>query len=727
MLAFRGAVGEFPGRLHHRRRACSLAACNGGAGAKLSGEAGPPDRSLRRGRRERQRRAPGGHARARRPRRAARHRQPARGGRRARRGARGESGARRLHVVSRRRGEPRDQSESERQSSLRSDPRLRACGAARASTARPGRAPFRSGRFVQGIRRARALEAGAAQLRLERQRQLVPSRRGDVRIDDGRGHGSRALQGAVARARRSLERQGAAHVQQRGRDPASHQVGKIERPRGDGEPANAFDAGPSDDRGIGPAGLRSELLVRGARAGGDAAGDRRETERRAVEGAGGARGGDEPARGGRGAGRRHAGAGRRPHPRGKRAPRQTDPRSEDPLGMNKSANTYTRGVAEFVSGLRYEAIPREVRERAKLLILDSLGCALYGAHLEWCRILQRTLKKLDSSTACGVWGTSQKLSAPHAALANGTQVQGFELDDVHREGVLHVGAVVLPALVAVAELRGMNGRAFLTAAVARYEVGARVGLCMGQEHIGQGWHSGATLGVFSAAAGAARGLKLDADKTVHALGIAGTQAAGLMAAQYGAMVKRMHAGRSSQSGLYGALLAEGGFTGIADVFESEYGGFCTTFSRSQDRFRLAELTAGFGSMWQTMGVALKVYSCVGSHHTTLDALREMRPERPFGRQAVGKKLLYASQVTVDHGRWEYRPESLASAQMNLPFCAATLLLEGDCFVDQFRESIVADPKRLALAEKVEVRPDAGTSAKGTKYRHSVRVEVALEG
>jgi 2-methylcitrate dehydratase PrpD len=191
------------------------------------------------------------------------------------------------------------------------------------------------------------------------------------------------------------------------------------------------------------------------------------------------------------------------------------------------------------------------------------------------------------------------------------------------------------------------------------------------------------------------------------------------------MVKRMHAGRSSQSGLYGALLAQGGFTGIADVFESEYGGFCTTFSRSQDRFKLAELTAGFGRIWQTMGVALKFYSCVGSNHTTLDALREMRSERAFGAKDVKRIIVHASQVTVDHAGWKYRPESLASAQMNLPFCAATLLLEGDCFVDQFSEKIVADPKRLALAEKVEVRPDPEISAKGAKYRHSVRVEVIL--
>src|SRR5712692_6069469 len=94
-------------------------------------------------------------------------------------------------------------------------------------------------------------------------------------------------------------------------------------------------------------------------------------------------------------------------------------------------NVHTRGIAEFVSGLTYERIPAEVRERVKLLILDSLGCAIYGANLEWSRILQKTLGGLDSSRTTSVWGTGQKLSSPNAALVNGTQVQGFELDDVH--------------------------------------------------------------------------------------------------------------------------------------------------------------------------------------------------------------------------------------------------------------------------------------------------------
>ena len=389
---------------------------------------------------------------------------------------------------------------------------------------------------------------------------------------------------------------------------------------------------------------------------------------------------------------------------------------------------YTRDMAGFVSGLRYGAIPAEVRERIKLLILDALGCALYGAHLEWCRILRDTLGRIDKDASCSVWGTSLRLSAPHAALANGTQIQGFELDDVHRAGVLHVGAVVLPALLAIAELRrNLGGEEFLAAAVAGYEIGPRVGLCMGPEHIGQGWHSGATVGVFAAAAGAARGLRLDAGKAVHALGIAGTQASGLMAAQYGAMVKRMHAGRASQSGLYGALLAEQGFTGIEDVLESEYGGFCTTFSRSNDRFRLVELTAGLGETWQTMGVALKFYACVASNHTTLDALRELRARRGFGAEDVQKIVVHGSQVTADHVGWKYEPKGLTAAQLNLPFCVATYLLEGDCGVEQFTDAAVADPKRMALAERIEVKADPAITAKGASYRHAVRVEVQLRG
>ena len=392
----------------------------------------------------------------------------------------------------------------------------------------------------------------------------------------------------------------------------------------------------------------------------------------------------------------------------------------------KTDNPHTRAIADFVSGLTYEKIPAEVRERIKLLMLDSLGCAVYGANLEWCAILRSILEKLDTTRTTSIWGSDARLSSDHAALVNGTQVQGFELDDVHRKAVLHVGAVTLPALIAVAESHvRLSGRDFLTAAVAGYEIGPRVGLCMGQEHIGQGWHSGATVGIFSAAAGAARALKLNPEQTVHALGIAGTQSCGLMAAQYGAMVKRMHAGRAAQSGLYGALLAAEGFTGIVDVFEAPYGGFCTTFSRSQDRFNLSALSTDLGRNFETMGIALKFYSCVGSNHTTLDALAGIRKRRAFALDEVKEIVVYGSQVTADHVGWPYKPEGLTAAQLNLPFCVATLLIEGDVFVDEFKPDCVDDAARIALSRKVSVLHDPDITALGAAHRHKVRVEVHL--
>lgn len=390
-------------------------------------------------------------------------------------------------------------------------------------------------------------------------------------------------------------------------------------------------------------------------------------------------------------------------------------------------NHYTRGLARFVSGLRYEDLPAEVRHRAKLMVLDALGCGLYASDLQWSGLLRDVLMENDKTRACAVWGTSHRLSPVHATLCNGTQVQGFELDDVHREAVMHPGSVTVPPIVALAESRGgITGRDFLTAVVAGYEVGPRVGMCMGRQHLEQGWHTGATLGVFSSAAASSRLLGLDEERTTHAIGIAGTQSAGLMAAQFGSMVKRMHSGKSAQSGLYAALLAERGFTGIIDIFEAEYGGYCTTFSNSQDNFDRERLLLGLGEAYELMRVSLKFYSCVASNHTTLDAIRNLQAQHPFGADDVEQIVVRGSKATLEHVGWKYRPEGVTSAQLNLSFCVATWLIEGACFVDQFSEAIVADPARMALAERVECVEDPAITAEGPNMRHKVHVEVTLK-
>ena len=124
------------------------------------------------------------------------------------------------------------------------------------------------------------------------------------------------------------------------------------------------------------------------------------------------------------------------------------------MSQEQTDNKYTRAVSDFVSGLTYDGIPKEVISRTKLLILDALACGLYGARTQWSQILQNALAKEDQAGSCTIWGTNRRLSGPSAALINGTQVQGFELDDAHHRGVVHLGAAVQPALLAIAESRG---------------------------------------------------------------------------------------------------------------------------------------------------------------------------------------------------------------------------------------------------------------------------------
>ena len=124
-----------------------------------------------------------------------------------------------------------------------------------------------------------------------------------------------------------------------------------------------------------------------------------------------------------------------------------------------------------------------------------------------------------------------------------------------------------------------------------------------------------------------------------------------------------------------------------------------------------------------MRISLKFYSCVGSNHTTLDAIRDIRKRRPFALDEIESIVVHASQVTVDHAGWPYKPEGLTAAQLNLPFCVATLLIEGDVFVDEFTPDCVDDPARIALSRKVKVVHDPAITALGAAYRHKVRVEV----
>lgn len=387
----------------------------------------------------------------------------------------------------------------------------------------------------------------------------------------------------------------------------------------------------------------------------------------------------------------------------------------------------TREMARYIAGATYEDFPEDVVQRAKLLILDSIGCGLYASTKPWGSILRDTFGEIDTAGDCTVWGTRTRLSAPYAAFVNGAMVQGFEIDDIHREGMVHIGCVTIPVALALAESRTkMDGRKFMASLLAGYEIGPRIGQCMGQEHLGLGWHPTGTIGGFASAATASAALGLSEEETVHALGLAGSQASGIMAVQFGAMMKRGHAGRACQSGILSALLARSGFTGITNVFEAPFGGFCTAFSQTPDRFDLARLTEGLGSSYETMRYALKFYSSAASTQTALDGVRIIRDRTGFSVDELDKIVVHGGQVMMEHTYWKYEPSGLTNAQFNMPFTIATLLLDGEVFVDQFTEETIRDPQKIELSRKVEFIHDEAITAMGPKHRYIANVEVHLK-
>jgi 2-methylcitrate dehydratase PrpD len=383
----------------------------------------------------------------------------------------------------------------------------------------------------------------------------------------------------------------------------------------------------------------------------------------------------------------------------------------------------TAELAAFASGLEAAKLPPAVVEHAKLCILDALGCGAFGATLAWGRILDEFAVAMGGRPEATIWGSGVRVPAANAALVNGTLVHSFELDDLHKESILHPTAAALPAALSVAEMEpGISGPEFLTAVVAGFEVGIRVGVAVGTAQLLRGFHPTGTLGGVAAAAAAGRALRLSPREMAHALGIATTQGAGLMAAQYESMVKRMHAGRAAQSGVYGALLARRGFTGIERVFEEPYGGFCSTIGDGAD---LGALTRGLGQEFETLRIGFKGYACCGSCHAAVEAMLRLKREHGLAPADVRRIEVWTTEATLLHVGWPYEPGGVTRAQMNLPYCAAVALADGEAFVDQFTEARVRDPELAALARRVEVRSDPALDALGPGGRHAVRVRLTL--
>ncbi len=387
----------------------------------------------------------------------------------------------------------------------------------------------------------------------------------------------------------------------------------------------------------------------------------------------------------------------------------------------------TGRLCNWLAGFDLDAAPASARERAKALTLDGIGCAIVGAQLPWSRTAATIVRQLEGSGDRTIVGHGAKTSAPGAALLNRTFIQGFELDDYHPLGPLHSASIVLPALWAAAEGGApVTGRRFLEAALAGYEVGPRVGMALhGAQMLSRGWHSGSVFGTHAAAAAVGKLLGLDAARFEDALGLAGTQSAGLMAAQYEAMCKRMHHGFSSRNGLYAAVLADGGYTGIKRVFEREYGGFLSTYGEGHSP-DASQITAGLGNRWEVERIVIKPYAAMGGIHSPLDALFDVAAQRPLKADEITRIECDVSHAVYHHGWWPpERPLTPIGAQMNIGYALAVAAIDGAAMVAQFAPARIDADDVWSLLARVEVRHDPAFDAGGMMKRGQTRVAVSF--
>ncbi|MFQ5839762.1 MAG: MmgE/PrpD family protein [Candidatus Methylomirabilales bacterium] len=365
----------------------------------------------------------------------------------------------------------------------------------------------------------------------------------------------------------------------------------------------------------------------------------------------------------------------------------------------------TRQIAEFVCGTSAEVLPPAVIRMAELSLLDWLGSAVSGSRSQPTRALMEIVKAMERVGEATLIPDGTRAPAYWAALVNAASSHVTEMDDLHKPSVVHPGAPVIPAALAIAEKTGAAGRDLMAAIAVGYEVAIRVGECVGPTHYHY-WHSTGTCGIFGAAAAVARLLGLSAEATVWALGSAGTQAAGLWEFLVdGAMSKQLHPAKAAADGLLAALMAAQGFTGATRIFEGEKG-FCEATSEAPDYRRL---TDGLGANYRILGNSFKAHAACYHIHSTIDAVLQLRAEHPLSPEVISGVTVRLYPVALDLLE-KVEPDSPYAAKFNIPFCVAAALSWGKVDPDAFSSEALGHPQMRRLMKIVRLERDSALSA-----------------
>jgi 2-methylcitrate dehydratase PrpD len=367
----------------------------------------------------------------------------------------------------------------------------------------------------------------------------------------------------------------------------------------------------------------------------------------------------------------------------------------------------TRSLGRFVADIRYDNLPKEVRERAKLAVLDWAGSALAGLDSDSARKVAGLVEELGGSAEATIVGGRTRRPALHAALLNGVQAAVYEVDDVHLDCRVHPGLPVISAAFALAEREKADGRRLIEGVVAGYEVIVRLTIALGVPH-NNWWHSTGTAGAVGAAAAAAKLLGLSAEQSAGALGLGATQGAGLIDGTEGKALaaKHFHGGKAAQNGIWAALLARRDYLGSRTALEGEWG-YLRAFAKGSDTDRRALLDR-LGEEWYILRTISKPFACCLSSHAGIHALlglvrrHDLKPDQIESIAAYTNPGSYYMIKNPD-------PRDELQAKFSLPFCLAAAVVHRDVSYRAFDEQKLWDPtvRRLMARVSLETREEIG--------------------
>ena len=361
----------------------------------------------------------------------------------------------------------------------------------------------------------------------------------------------------------------------------------------------------------------------------------------------------------------------------------------------------TQTLARFIVETKWQDIPEKARHEAKRALLNFFAVAIAGCRTEPVELALKSLAEFSGGKQATIIGRTERIDALGAAFLNAASANVFDYCDTHLPTVVHPTAPLAPALLSLAELRRVTGPELLLAFVLGFEIECRVGGAISPGHYPKGWHITSTCGVFGAAAGAAKLLRLKQDQVVWALGNASTQSAGLCEC-LGWPAKSVSVGNAARNGLFSALLAEQGFAGPAEPIAGAQG-FLAVMGEPPN---WAALTDGLGKTWEVTDNSIKPYPAGFVIHPLLDCALDWRRQHPgaaVDRIAVrGNPLLLqrTDRPDVATGR---------ESQVSLQHAVAAALVLGKAGLEQFTDACVNDPAVKAMRRKVEVASDPAIS------------------